>query len=161
MSKTIQKYARAVNSSSLADNELHHETDILAAMALSSKFGSLLLRAKYSGDQHSILPLLEVWREIVVVRSKRGKWAHLALASADISLWAWLDDICHICSGRGYPIEINTPTLKAATCQECNGTGRKPLQVDAEIKDYVLDCIQSLESMACEAGAKAMKKIGR
>lgn len=155
----IQKYARAVNSSNLADNELHHETDVLAAMALSSAIGSILHRVKYANDEMSLKPLMLIWREMVLVRAKRGKWLHVAEEVADISLWHWIEEICHTCHGRKFEEIPNTPSLAAIVCPDCSGSGKRKLACDAEIRDFVLDSIQCLESMAREVGCKAHKKL--
>lgn len=157
--KIIERYAGAVNTSDLRDDERHHQTDILAAVALSSKLGSLLHRAKNANDQYSIIPLLELWRAACKRRAKEDKWKKVAEEVADISLWYWLDDLCQVCKGRGHPVIIDTPTLEAATCQDCHGTGRKKLQCSENIKGLVLDGVQILDRMANEAGCKAAKKL--
>ena len=159
MSKTILQYASAVNSSNLADDETHHTLDVLAAVALTSALGSLLYRVKYANDEISLKPLMLIWREMVEVRARRGKWLHVADQVADISMWHWVDEICQECKGRGHPVVINTPTLEAATCQCCQGTGRKKLACDAEILEMVRDCVETLNRMANEAGRKAHNKL--
>lgn len=155
----IKKYAASVNSCCLTDDEHHHQTDALAAVALSSKLGSLLYRAKWCGDQFSVLPLLEIWRGMVLHRAKRGNWPDVAEEVADISLWYWLENTCNTCKGRGHPIVPDTPNLQAIQCECCSGTGRKKLQCHAEIKDHVLDSVQVLEQMARDAGRMAAKKL--
>ncbi len=157
----IQQYARSVNSKSLQDDSTHHHTDALAAVALSSKFGSILYRVKFAADQHSLVPLLEIWRNIVKKRAERDGFAHLAEEVADISLWAWMDDICPACHGRGHPVITGTPTLEAMPCPACNGSGRKPLQCDSEIKEWVRDCMARLEEMASDAARKARFKLDK
>ena len=155
----IKQYTRAANSSDLRNDETHHQPEVLAAVALGSTLGSLLFRAKYCGDQSSIPPLYAIWREMVLKKATRRKWVKDAESVADISLMHWLDDICHQCHGRGHPVIKDTPTLEASACTACNGTGRKKLHCDASIKEYVLDSVQSLESMVSEASYKARMKI--
>jgi len=157
--KTVLQYARSVNSSNLVDDETHHNLDILAAVALTSALGGLLFRVKYSGDEMSLKPLMLIWREMVLIRAKRGKWLHVAEEVADISMWAWIDEICHTCKGRKFEEIPNTPSLAAIVCPDCGGTGKRKLACDAEIRDFVLDSIQCLESMAREAGSIAHKKL--
>lgn len=157
--KIIERYAKAVNSSDLRDDERHHSTDVLIAMAMASRMGSLLHRAKHGGDQHSILPLLEAWREMCQARSVKGRWQAVYEEVADISLWHWLDDICRTCHGRKYEVTPDTPVLADIICPDCNGDGRKKLQCDEQIRVLVLDGVQALERMAQEAGRKARENL--
>jgi hypothetical protein len=156
---TVEKYAGSVNTSCLTSDETHHQTDILAAVALSSKLGSLLCRVKYAGDQFSLVPMLEAWRAIVSKKAKNRGWANVSDEVADISLWFWIDDVCQTCHGRKYQVIPGTPTLSAEQCPTCQATGKNKLQCDQEIKEYVLDAIQSLETLAIDAGRLANKKL--
>lgn len=159
MTEIALKYARSVNSSSLTDDERHHQLDALAAVALSSEYGSLFFRAKYADDKGSIPELIRVWRDQIAKKAKRQRWTQNARVVADESLLYWLDDVCRVCDGKGYPKIINAPTLEACVCQACNGTAKRPLNVDKAIIDLVKDALQQLESMEREAGGRAMRKL--
>lgn len=159
MSGIAQKYSNAVNSSCLTDDERHHSTDALAAVALSSEFGSLLFRTKYADDKWSIPELIRVWRLKIAQKAEKRGWPQHARVIADESLNYWLDNICRVCDGKGHPKVITAPTLEACVCQACNGTARRPLSVDPAIRDHVRDALQQLESMEREAGSAALKKL--
>ena len=156
----VQDYARATHSSSLQDDELHHDTEKLAAVALSSKLGSLLFRIKYAGDEMSLIPLMEIWRKMVSEKAKRHKWAEVAEEVADISLWHWIEDVCRECNGLGHPKMPKAPTLEAMTCQTCGGSGKKTLKCDTEIRDYVLDCVADLNDLSGRAARESQYKLG-
>lgn len=158
MSITSQ-YASTINTSDLRDDDRHHRTDILAAVALSSLLGPILLRAKYGLSESAIKKLCAVWREITAKRAKRGGWLEQSVAVADASLKHWLDDVCQKCHGRGHPVIEGTPNLDDVICFDCGGSGKKKLRCDADIMDYVRDGIQSLESLANEASHNAQRKM--
>ncbi len=158
--RIVQRYASAVNSKTLTNDELHLDCDTLAAVALSSKLGSMLYRLRYAGDATVLLDMLPLWRGMVLKHAMKHKYELHAEDIADTALDYWLNDTCHICSGRGHPIIIKTPTLADALCQSCNGTGKRLLICDGIIKDHVRDGIAWLNRMAGEAGGKARKKLG-
>lgn len=159
----IEKYSRSINSSNLRSDEYHHDTDNLAAVALSSEYGGLLFRAKFATakekpDKDVIARLLEKWT--ATVESKRQWPKHISAKKvAEISLGYWLDDTCAACTGRGYPVILNTPSLDANECHACSGSGRAPLVCDARIKDAILDMVELLDRTATAAGSVAMRKL--
>jgi len=155
--KAIIRYAKATNSSNLKDDELNHQTDILAAVALTTRLGSSLFRVKYSGQRAD---LLDDWRAIVLKRSLKQGWAEKAQEVADMSLFYWLDDVCETCHGREHPKIPNAPILEIIVCPTCQGSGKKVLICDDKIKDYIRDSIESLDSMCREAAYKANRKLG-
>lgn len=157
--KIVQQYTKAVATADLLDDEMHHNTDVLAAVALSSNLGSTLFRAKFMGDQRSVKEMLSLWRGIIRKKAKGRSWEEYCEEVADISLWFWMDDLCQTCKGRGHPIVISTPTLAASTCPDCNGTGRKTLECDAQIKEVVKDAIQQLEKISQESRFNASKLL--
>ena len=157
--KVIEKYAGAVNSTNLKDDEHHHNTDVLAAVALTTRLGSNLLRAKYAGIEASTKPLMDDWKCIILKRAIREGWTQFAEEVALISLWYWLEPICETCKGREHPKIPNTPMLEMIVCPTCGGTGRKPLECVAEIQLFVRDGVEQLESMCREAASKANHKL--
>ncbi len=156
----VQRYVKATNSSSLADDELHHDTEALAAMALASNIGSLLFRIKYAGDQMSLKPLLIIWRIKIADRAKHRGWSGISEEVADISLWHWMEDFCPECNGLGHPKMPKAPTLEAMTCPACNGTGKKKLKCHAEIYDHVMDVVAWLDRLTAEAASNFRYKLG-
>ena len=154
-----ERYARSVNSSSLRDDDLHHQTDVLMAFALSSDLGSALFRVKYANDHASLPDLVTVWRARIFKKALERGWAENAQQVADESLKYWLNDICPACDGKGHPKIINAPTLAACTCTECQGTGKLTLRCDERIIEKVKDAVQSLTALERDAGAAAIRKL--
>lgn len=157
--RIAEQYTRSVNSSSLADDERHHNLDALAAVALSSDIGGALFRCKYAMDQSSLPELILVWRDKIAKKAKERGWAKHARVVADESLLYWLDDRCKVCEGRGAPKIIHSPILEDCVCHACDGTAKRRLVVVPTIKDYVLDALEQLSSMERESGARAMRKL--
>lgn len=159
MAKIILRYVRSAMTSDLRDDSTHHNTDILAAVALSSKMGSMLFRVKYGGEYDCVRDLTYLWRAIIDKRLSRRGWNGVAKSVADKSLEFWLDDLCNTCKGRGHPIIVNTPSLEESTCPDCNGTGRKILKCDSSIIEHVRDAVNNLELMVNDAAYNAKRKL--
>lgn len=155
-----QRYASAVNSKTLINDELHLDCDTLAAVALSSKLGSMLYRLRYAGDNAALLDLLPIWRTMVRKHATKLKYEIHAEDVADTSLAYWLNEICRECHGRGHPVIIKTPTLADATCPACSGSGKRPLICDGSIRAFVRDGVAWLNRLAGEAAASAKNKLG-
>lgn len=165
MVKLARQYSRAVKSSNLKCDDEHFDTDTLAAMALSGehKLGSLLFRVKYANDASSHVHLFEQWSVIVHGKSIRAQWPkHIpATKVAELSLAYWLSDVCPVCTGRGHPVILNTPSLEENECQGCRGTGKKPLECEPTERSYIENAIDTLETMILRAGDEAMRKLAR
>jgi hypothetical protein len=170
-------YARSVNSSNLADDELSHNTDSLAAMALrhnlrcddtpqqrekkikSSDFGSLLFRVKYADDKKSKQALFLAWEIKITKRAEKKGWQKDAKTVADYTLYYFLHDTCTTCHGRAAPKIENTPILADIICPSCSGSGKKPLGFEGKIREYILDAVKQLNSLEYTAGSLAIKKL--
>lgn len=163
MGSLAERYVRAIGSGNLRSDELHHDTDVLAAMALSSTFGGLLFRAKYFNDPSSYRSLLAQWTWIVSTKAGRRNWpVHIPIDKvAYLSLTRWMNSVCPACTGRKQETIFNTPALSAKNCALCDGSGESPLRCNAAIKDYVLDMVEELYADERRAGARAKKKLRR
>lgn len=158
-----ERYVRAVGSGNLKSDEFHYDTDVLAAMALSSSFGGLLFRAKYFNDATSYRRLLAQWTWIVSAKAGRRAWpVHVPIDKvAYLSLKRWMNSVCPACTGRKQETIFNTPTLSAKNCSLCDGTGQTELRCNPAIRDYVLDMVEELYDDERRAGARAKKKLLR
>jgi len=156
---SIKSYSQAVNSSNLIDNTIKQDTAILAAVALSSELGSMLFRAKYAGDEHSVMMLMDAWRIKVSAVAKKRRFLEKANEVADTSLRYWLQGVCRVCDGRTAPKIDNTPMLADLVCPACGGSGQARLKCDESIKDHVRDAIETLNQMEREAGGAAIRKL--
>lgn len=158
-----ERYVLAVGSGNLKSDELHYDTDLLAAMALSSTFGGLLFRAKYFNDPASYRRLLAQWTWIVSTKAGRRAWpVHIPIDKvAFLSLKRWMNSVCPACTGRKKETIFNTPSLSAKDCALCDGTGQTTLRCNPAIRDYVLDMVEELYDDERRAGVRAKKKLLR
>lgn len=159
---TIQRYTRAIGASNLRDDEHHHSTEVLAAVALCRDLGAKLFRVKYAGDSTTYPALLEAWREIVKGKAILRAWpADISPKKvARLSLDYWLNDVCEACTGLAYQHVPGVPTvLSDIACRACYGTGTRPIHVQHRVLTYVQDMVEVLNAMSAGAAGKAMKKL--
>jgi hypothetical protein len=159
MTNIRKRYASDCSTSDLRDDERHHNTDSLAAVALgASAFGAALLRAKHA--QHTTMELIETWREMVLEKAIKKGWANIAEEVADISLWHYLDNgICQTCNGRGAAVIAGSPILADVVCVPCAGTGHTPRVFDTHIREGVMLGLQMLASIESRSASGASWKI--
>jgi len=157
----IEKYTRSVNSSNLKDDEFHHGTDVLAAVALSSDVGSLFYRVKYANDATSYAALLGKWRDIVTKKAALRTWpSHISAAKvAEISLKHWLNDLCEPCGGRGVEAYRSGKQISDIACKVCGGSAKKGVVCDHRERDYIEDMVSELDGYAFHAAGVAMRKL--
>jgi len=156
-----ERYARSVQSSNLKDDAFHHDTDKLAAMALSKRLGSELFRVKYCNDATSYPRLLEEWTKIVQNKAGRRKWPKHVKPEmiAKTALDYWINPLCVPCDGKGFDAKINKGGQYEAVCKACGGTGSRNLPGESNIKQYVADMIETLRDMERISGSLAVKKL--
>lgn len=177
-----EKYCRAVNSSDLRDDELHHSTDALAASALAdvtgsqSLFGSLLVRVKYAdGTIHktfesgtgNLASLLRIWTREVAKKGQERRWVPANTAwdmqaaqtlydrVATQSLAFWLDGRCQPCNGAGTMAE----TRRTCTC--CAGSGRAQVDAGRFESEIVRALVGELEGLYQAHGGRAARLLRR
>jgi hypothetical protein len=124
------------------------DVDIVRACGMAGQgnpLGLSIWRFRYGGDMRELLPvargLIELGHEPELVAKVLG---HLA------------NDVCKACEGRGYEVVPGTPMLSDVLCMRCQGTGRAPLQGEAE--RALADTIARLER---EIAAAIMRKLAR
>lgn len=164
LSNIASRYSSATQSSNLKDDEHHHQTEILAAVALSSALGSLLFRVKYANDATSYSALLEKWREIVKMKAVFRNWPtdKSTREIARLSLDYWLNDICTVCGGHGNELVKDVPNVRQdAPCRACNGTAKRPIEANHKVLQYVTDMVEAIEEMTRYAGDRAVKKLAK
>lgn len=162
--RIVMKYSRAVVSSNLQNDAFHHDTDTLAAVALSDRqFGALLFRVKYANDASSYRCLEEEWRWDVKKRAALGGWpVHVKdQAVADHALKYWMNDICPVCGGKGVKKMEFVDVLSDEPCDHCEGSGKKSIQCPDQIRKYVQEMVNVLEGMTIAAGGEAISKLAR
>jgi hypothetical protein len=161
MVKLAQKYAKATQSSNLKSDELHFDTDRLAAVALSGEFGALLFRVKYANDHTSYVRLAEEWEWEVKKRAALAGWpVHIKEAAvAKAALKYWLNDLCPVCGGKGVKKMEFVDVLSDDPCDTCEGSGKRPMEAEPRIYHYVSAMVLVLEAMTITAGSNAMRKL--
>jgi hypothetical protein len=163
MVQIAERYARAVGSRNLKNDEHHFDPDVLAAVALSTTFGGLLFRVKYHNEAPKYKELQEHWTWIVSCKALRRKWPdHVDIKQiAILSLHRWLNPICPACSGRKQETVFNTPMLSDRACRVCDGTGEVPLRCPEILRQYIEDMVEELKADERKAGARAARKLRR
>lgn len=161
MTKIAAQYARATQSSNLKSDELHFDTDKLAAVALSGHLGSMLFRVKFANDATTYIGLAEAWEWEVKKLAAIDRWPeHIKDATvAKAALKYWLNDLCPACGGKCFQKHEFVDTLSDDPCDLCEGTGKRPLEVEHRIYRYVNEMVGLLDSMAIRAAGVAMKKL--
>lgn len=163
MSALAQKYVRAAESTNLRNDELHHDLEVIMAVALASTWGGLMFRVKYQNDRASYRRLLDQWTWIVSCKAVRRQWPnHIDIKKvAYLSLQRWLNSICPACTGRKKQSVFNTPMLSDRDCPLCQGTGEAPFSPPKQIENEVLDMVEELFDDEFRAARRAKKKLGR
>ncbi len=161
MNHTAQIYARSAHSHNLKSDATHHDTDMLAAIALTSELGSLLFSVKYANQVANYGSLLRGWEGQVKIKATHAKWPNHVnqLVVAKSSLDYWLNDICPCCEGRGKARMPFVDHFSDSACELCDGSGKKPVPVNRHIYAYVGRMIQELEEMTRKAGDDAVRKL--
>jgi hypothetical protein len=151
-----------MGSSNLRDDAHHHSTEVLAAAALCRDLGTKLFRVKYAGDPTTYPALLEVWREIVIIKAQHRRWpADVSPAKiARLSLDHWLNDVCPACTGRSYEPVKGVPRLMSdMPCRACMGTGRRAIEAKHNLLQLVADMVESLDAMSSHAASQTMRRL--
>lgn len=163
MTRIAQQYARATQSSNLKSDELHFDTDKLAAVALSGHLGSMLFRVRYANDAGSYVGLAEAWEWEVKKIAAFDHWPeHIREATvAKAALKYWLNDLCPSCGGKCLKKHEFVDSLSDDACELCEGTGKRPLEVEPRIYRYVNEMVGQLDALAIRAAGVAMKKLAR
>ncbi|NML61805.1 hypothetical protein HHL21_12080 [Massilia sp. RP-1-19] len=158
----IHKYTLAVSSSNLRDDAHHHSTEVLAAAALCRDLGTRLFRVKYAGDATTYPALLEDWRTIVEGKAAVRTWpADVSPRKvARLSLNHWLNDVCPVCTGRGYEAVRGAPTVMSDNvCKACGGTAKRAVEAKHNLIHLVEDMVEVLNAMSAHAAGKTMKRL--
>ena len=162
----IEKYSRSTYSSNLRDDDNHHQTEPLLAVALSDKsgIGSFLWRIKYANDASVYKPLLIKWTDIVERKSIKESWGKSIdfRQIARLSINYYIDDICKECNGTGKEKHLsNDQLLSDDDCKICNGTAKNKIPGFKNQIEYVARCIDVLKTKEREIGGRAIAKLAR
>lgn len=178
----VERYAFAVNTSDLRDDEFHHATDALVASAIADMtgsgavLGSLLARVKYAdGTIHKLFEsgttnlaaLLRIWTRTVTEKGRSRGWvtikaewdvvaAHkLYEHVARASLAYWMDPNCEACNGARV-----TPDRRNCLC--CHGSGRATIQESKRfVAERIADMVSELDGLFLTHSTRAAKMLRR
>lgn len=161
MTQMARRYARAVQSNNLKSDEFHHDVDSLAAVAMSTELGSMLFRVKFANDHTSYVKLAQTWEWEVKKRAALAQWPiHIKDETvAKTSLKHWLNDLCPACTGKGVQKKAFEETLSDDPCEVCEGTGKRPVECEPRIKEYVEQMVYAMDEAAVVAGKAAIAKL--
>ena len=153
-----EKYVGSVGSHNLKDDALNHNTDILAAVALSDAlFGSLMWRFKYAQDKTTINRLHQLFIPVVEKRAHVDRWPSNVFSDriAYTALMYWAFPNCPSCTGTG--IDQKHPEYE---CGVCHGNGKREINEHFTINKYVKEMVLELDTFLAKAEILAQKKQG-
>lgn len=154
-----ERIIKAQGSGNLADRpEGLGDVDVVRAVgftAAKSPIGVSLWRVKYQGD-HQELPRLA--ERLIELSIKRG-WAVYevdAISLVNRVLRHYLDDLCKVCSGRGFKLMDGAPVLSDELCLDCGGQGKVPMERATDGAVALLDAMQRMEK---EVAGSVMRRL--
>jgi len=153
------KYVGSVRTNNLKDDSFNHNTDVLAAVALSDAlFGSLMWRFKYADDKTTINKLHQVFIPIVEKRAHVDRWPSNVFSDriAYTALMYWAFPNCPSCTGTGKDREH-----EEFECGVCHGSAKREINENSAINKYVKEMVLELGYMLAEAEVNAQRKVGR
>lgn len=136
-----EQYVSATHTSNLrvqADKRSDADMMIAAGWA-RSRIGMTLLRLH---TRITTGGLYDAHKQLVIYSAKVGIASPDVAASAVLA-W-WLDHVCKTCKGRKFDEIPGTPSLSAAQCPKCHGTGevRLPHGDDGrKLVNFIDDCL--------------------
>ena len=154
-----EKYVSSLRTSNLKDDARNHNTDILAAVALSdSKFGSMMWRFKFAGDKTTIHNLRQAFIPIVEKRAHVDRWPANIFSEriAYTALMYWAFPNCPSCTGTGRDRKIDE-----LECIVCHGSGKREISEHFTLVKYIKEMVLELGYILAEAELKAQQKVGR
>lgn len=143
-----ERIVSAQTSSNLGESLVNDlgDIDVIRACGMagqSNPLGLSIWRWRYAGDTR------EVWK----VAEGLVAQGHPALLVMRV-LRHLEDDVCKVCMGRGFGLIEDAPVLNDQQCIDCRGTGRIPIQGEAE--HALAEKITSLER---EVAASIMRRL--
>lgn len=158
----VTRYLASLNATNLMNDDRHHHTDALAAMAMTGRIGSRLFRVRYDNDAEAYARLLDDWIEIVRFRAVLQNWpaASPPAKVAKRALDHWMFDVCPTCTGRAFePLPGNPRVLSDRPCPACHGTGRSEVVIYSPFHRNVAEMVDYLQDLHMQANADAAKRL--
>lgn len=157
--RVAERIIKAQGSGNLADKpEGLGDVDVVRAVgftAAKSPIGVSLWRCRYQGD-HAELPKLA--QALIELALKRG-WASDAVDAVKLVnkvLRHYLDDLCKVCSGRGFKLIEGAPVLSDEICLDCGGQGRVPMEAAS---DSAIDLLSFMAQAEKEVAGAVMRRL--
>jgi len=159
--KTRERISSAQGSGNLGEvpvDELGDIDIIRACGMVGAKFplGVSLWRLKYAGDSREFRSALDGLCLLMERRGLAPENVPEAIDTVVAVLKHWLDDVCHVCEGRGYELVPGAPVLSEKPCQACGGEGRVKLPRTDEPAQWLAEQIARMER---EVAGAIMRKL--
>ena len=157
--RVAERIIKAQGSGNLADKpEGLGDVDVIRAVgftAAASPIGVSLWRVKYQGDHKELSRLAERLQELALKRAWAADQVD-ALKLVNRVLRHYLDDLCRVCSGRGFKLIEGAPVLSDEICLDCGGQGRVPMEKATDGAVALLDAMQRMEK---EVAGAVMRRL--
>lgn len=163
--KIIERYATAAIADDLKDRGPYSDLHILTAAGMagiSDSWETSLFRLKYANDAKEYQSSLDGAEDMARTLSFRNKWQTTPGKTAHIArqtLNYWLADLCPTCLGRGALAIPGTPILEDQPCDQCDGSGRRAMQIAEHMRDYAEALLCVLDEAERRAGGRMMAKL--
>ena len=158
--KIQERYQVARNTSSLKIEERTSlsSADVLTAAGMAglrNKEALQLWEVAFQGKTSAKMKLIEMLEQklaqYMIDKRLIGNPRHITI---EVIAW-YLHGTCQPCGGKGYEINLGTPTLSDRLCKHCHGTGKVKLP-DTEPHRMLNDYMGKLTS---QAAGQIMKKL--
>ena len=158
--KIKERIGTAQSSSNLSESQITEIADIdviraCGMVGVTMPLGLSLWRLKVSGDSREFHHVIDGLVDLLL---RKGISEDESIKHVKKVLKHYLDDLCKICSGRGYETIPNTPVLSDTLCIGCSGTGRLLLRDPDMTENWLLEQIARMER---EVSAAIMRKLSQ
>jgi hypothetical protein len=157
--RVAERIIKAQGSGNLAEKpEGLGDVDVVRAVgftAAKSPIGVSLWRVKYQGDRQELPRLAEMLVELACKRAWASDPAD-GLKLVNRVLMHYLDDLCRVCSGRGFKLIPGAPVLSDDMCLDCGGQGRVPMEKATDGAVALLDAMARMEK---EVAGAVMRRL--
>jgi hypothetical protein len=157
----MTKVMRAEIASDLSEHTEAVQIVRAAGIAgVRKRLGSLLPRFLSSGGHENRSVLLDLLT-LAVAREYPALSSVERRAVATGALYLYLVPRCVVCSGRGFELRPDTPTLSDVACKSCQGSGRNELRDAEKVKGPLAWAQNQIAGAEQKYSAAVGRKLGR
>jgi len=160
--KIQERYSVARNTSNLKseENTVFAAADVISAAGMAAQRHAEALQlweVAFQGKTSAKIKLIDMLerklQDHMIRASLKGKPRQICI---DAVSW-YLHGTCQPCGGRGYEINLGTPTLSDRLCKHCQGAGKLPYP-DSDAHKWVKDY---MDRLTAQAGGQIMRKLAK